>query len=154
MNKNGSLIKTKYPEDYVFFRDFYLFTKKYWNVSTDETWWNCFLSDLEGIVNEYDQSDLFVNLLMLMFYRAKDEIVVITPFEAVSKFYSEWWEYVNAYYEISDDDSWWEAFDEDSSNLRRKYHTVDFFRGCIDVFANHHHDIKLRRSFIDTIEED
>lgn len=71
MSDNKKSLKELSPDTFVFFKDYWEFISQYWKVpaGTDEDWWNCFQSDLNKILEKYDESTYFNDVVMAFYDR-------------------------------------------------------------------------------------
>ncbi len=71
MSEQKKTLKEISPETYEFFKEYWDFMSQYWRVpaGTDEDWWNCFQSDLNKMLEKFDDNGFFNDTLMTFFDR-------------------------------------------------------------------------------------
>lgn len=131
---NISYIKENEPKAYQFFIEYWSFVKKYWVIDNTEDWWNCFCADLAYYVSKYENNDFYVSLIMQVYIRNKDELVVTSTVKELTAFLKEWWEYINKYYADHSEKEWWANFVEDTKGLLNKYNSNSYYTGLVDAF--------------------
>ena len=71
MSEQKKTLKEISPETFEFFSEYWRFITNYWRVpaGADEDWWNCFQSDLNDLLEKYDDNSYFNDVIMSFFDR-------------------------------------------------------------------------------------